>query len=379
MATDPPSARKWLVPLGRILVIGSVAIFGLISLLSALPRGKIYDLEAFISSGKAAGAGLNPYDSRSYPHDLEPQFDWGYNPNLNPPIALLLFERIKDLNPYTTYLIWWGISFLLYVIAVGWLMKLYRPALLILIWTFALAGFWGTLSLGQVYIPLLLLVIGAWLLLRNGREILAGILIGLLVAWKVNYLVWPVLLLCAGRPRSAIAAFISFLGVSLIPLAVYKPQIYAQWFSLITQSGASSYPTNTSLISLAARLGIPWLGYILAAGILLGLAVWAWRRRPPALEVSAVALVATMVVSPIAWVHYSLFLLPVFFSVRWSTLVRVSAYLLTVPILLVNLMGSGPTWLLLTGGSVYIWAILALFIALMAPALSVRLAPRPAA
>jgi hypothetical protein len=361
VAAGASTPLKWYIQAGRVLLAGSVLVFTIISILSAVPRGNLNDLEAFLASARAAGLGLNPYDLQAIPHELPPQYAWGYNPNLNPPVSLVLFASLPRSDPYTLYVIWWGISFLLYVSVVGWLVKVYRPAWPVVLWAFTLAGFWGALSLGQVYIPLLLLAVGAWLALKNGREILAGVLIGLFVAWKVNYLVWPVLLLLAGRSRSAVSALATFLGVSLVPVIIYGPQVYSQWFALASRTGATSYPTNASLVSITARLNIPWLGYLLAAGILLALAIWAWRARPDALMASGIALAATMVVSPIAWVHYSLFLLPVYFSLRWTRPVWVSAYLFTVPIILVNLMGNGPAWLAITGGATYAWATLALF------------------
>ena len=91
-------------------------------------------------------------------------------------------------------------------------------ALVIAVWASALAGFWDTLFLGQIYLPLVLAGVAAWLLLERGAGLWAGLLIGIVVAMKPNFLVWPVLLLLSGHYRSAVAAFVIASAISLIPL-----------------------------------------------------------------------------------------------------------------------------------------------------------------
>ena len=70
----------------------------------------------------------------------------------------------------------------------------------------SMAGVWHTLGYLQLYAPLILAVAAAWLLMRRGNLLLAGIAIGLMVAIKPNFALWPVLMLAAGHPRVGLSA-----------------------------------------------------------------------------------------------------------------------------------------------------------------------------
>src|SRR5260221_2524125 len=91
----------------------------------------------------------------------------------------------------------------------------------------------------------------------------------------------------------------------------------------------------------------------------------AWFTRPSVLDASAVALVAALLSSPIAWVHYIVFLLPVFFYRAMSPALRIAALLLTLPVK-VALFGSKGPALLITMGSVFNYALLLLLVGLLA-------------
>jgi len=175
---------------------------------------------------------------------------------------------------------------------------------------------------------------------------------------KPNFLVWPVLLLLSGHQRSAIVAFVTAGAISLIPLVIYGPEVYRQWFELVAADGSRAlFLTNGSFAGLAARAGIPSFGLVLGFLLLAGLAVWALWRRPDVLTVSALALLASILASPLGWIHYTLFLLPVIVR-HWHQLaMRIVALLLTVPVpFIINQLGK-PAGVQLTVGSVYGWAL----------------------
>jgi hypothetical protein len=79
--------------------------------------------------------------------------------------------------------------------------------------------------------------------------------------------------------------------------------------------------------------------------------------RPAATDASAVGLLAALLASPIAWVHYTLFLLPMFLSRQLSLPLRVAALMLALPVK-VALLGAHGHWLLATVGSVFNYALL---------------------
>lgn len=327
----------------------------------AWPAGELRDYGSFVASGRAAARGDNPYGIHPLTfHVVLPGFDV-WNPNLNPPVSLPVFALFDRIEPYTGFRTWWVISLGCYLLAVMLLLHhgRRRRDWRLAGWALALAGFWDTLALGQIYLPLVLAATGAWLLLDRNRPLAAGVLIGLLVAVKPNFAVWPGLLLLSGQVGVAAAAAVTIAVLWTVPLVLYGPSVYRQWVELLlTDTGRGAFITNASLPGLAQRMDLAPAGSIISTVFLVMLAVWAVRQQPGRLDVSAVGLLGGIVASPIAWVHYTLFLLPVFFTRRWNPLMLAAAVLLTVPVPWVLSTLGAPAWQQLTLGSVYSWAVL---------------------
>jgi len=365
-------------------LIAAIALVLIVSdLARVLPNHGLWDFGSFVASARAAREGLNPYGV--YPltmHVVLPGFD-AYNPNLNPPISALLFRAFDVADPQASLRVWWAISVACYVVTVLLLVARYgaRRAVLIGLPALALAGFSDTLFLGQIYLPLVLAAVGAWLLLERGQGAFAGLLIGLVVAMKPNFLVWPVLLLLSRHYRPAFVAFGVAALVSAVPLLAMGPEVYRQWVELLASDRErAAFLTNASLTGLAARAGVSVVGLVISAALLMALAAWALVRRPAALRASAFALLASVFASPIGWIHYTLFLLPVFVRGWGSRPIRAVVLLLMVPVpFVVDQLGTS-TLNQLTVGSVYGWALLLCLAALVlepAPATPVpeRIAP----
>ncbi|MBA3886039.1 MAG: DUF2029 domain-containing protein [Acidobacteria bacterium] len=347
--------------------LGLVAVIGY-GLAMAFPTADLRDYGSFVASGRAASVGDNPYGV--YPltfHVVLPGIDV-WNPNLNPPISVLLFEWFDRVEPSRGFRLWWLASMACYVVTIALLLRRYeaRHPVLVALWALALAGFWDTLALGQIYLPLVLAAVGAWLLLERDRPVAAGLLIGLVVAFKPNFAVWPALLLLAGHGRVATAAAGAAAMLSAVPLATHGPGIYRQWIALIlADEGRAGFLTNASLAGLAHRLGAPDAGMAASVLLLLALAAWAARRRPGDMRASEFGIAAAILASPLAWVHYTLFLLPVFVARTFTPLFVASAVLLVVPVpVLLRLLGA-PAWQQATVGSVYNWAVLLCLAGLM--------------
>ncbi len=329
----------------------------------------LWDFGAFVASGRAAANGLDPYGIYPplTPHVVFPGFE-SWNPNLNPPISALLFQLFDTADPAATFQVWLIISVLCYAAAVLLLLWRYRDRFytpLIGIWAFGLAGFLDTLYLGQIYTPLVLAAVGAWLLMERGKMIEAGILMGLLVSMKPNFLVWPVLLFLAGYRRSSLVSVVTAAIIAAIPLFIFGPEIYFNWLGLVAGDGDRAiFLTNASLSGLAARAGLAWLGTPISALLLLSLAYWAFRYRPSLLDVSALALLASLVASPLGWTHYTLFLLPVIFHHAHRVWIWPVAAALAVPVPFVLAQFGKAPWTQLTSGSVYGWALVWLLVIL---------------
>ncbi len=335
----------------------------------SLPGPVLWDFGSFMGSGRAAREGLDPYGiypGLTFRLQLAEFESW--NHNLNPPVSLLLFEPLSRLDPVAAFRLWWAVTVVSYAALVWLLVRRYAPQrpLLPALACFAAAGFWDTLILGQIYVPLALCAVAAWLLLERGRPIAAGLLIGVVVAVKPNFLVWPGLLFLAGHWRAAFACGASAGLLSLVPALIWGPEVYRLWFELIARNaGRVVFLTNASLPGLFQRFGLDMLGTAAAVLLLGALAVWALRARPDPLKASAFGLLGALLASPLAWIHYTLFLLPLFFWARPSPAVVAAAALLIVPVpILLGRFMAAPAWQQATLGSVYAWGLLLLLAAL---------------
>lgn len=357
----------------RWVANGLVLVSAFLAIRSELPRvahgDGLWDFGSFVASGRAAANGLNPYGI--YPLTLRvelPGFE-SWNPNLNPPISALLFQLFDVADPEIAFEVWRWTSVTFYAAAVFLLIRrfwnLHAP--IIAMWAFALAGFWDTLFLGQIYLPLVFAGVAAWLLLECNRAVAAGILIGFVVSLKPNFLVWPVLLFLSGYRVSALVSIGTAAAVGAIPLVLYGPEVYQQWFALITSDSARAFfLTNASLLGLATRAGVPMLGMLAGLALLGALAMWAYWLRPGVMAASALGLVASLLASPLGWIHYTLFLLPVIWSYWHKPVMRIVALMLLVPVPFVIDQITEPRWIQLTAGSVYGWAMVLCLLVLIA-------------
>lgn len=360
---DQPLPPWPLPPWARWSLCAALAILSAWALSRSLPGPGLLDFGSFMGSGKAALEGQDPYGL--YPpltfHVVLPGFEV-WNPNLNPPVALLLFGPLSTLEPFHAFRLWWAVSFLGYGALVLLLLRRYRreDPLLPGLWAFALAGFWDTLVLGQIYVPLALAAAGAWLCLDKGKPVAAGLLLGIVIAVKPNFLVWPGLLFLAGHFVPALAAGACALALSLLAGLVYGFETYAQWAQVIANDiNRGVFLTNASLPGLLDRMGLHGTGKLASVALLAALAWWAWRQKPDPLRASTLGILGALLASPLAWVHYSLFLLPAFLSGRMNPPLLLAAALLLVPVpWVLDQFMAAPAWQQATIGSAYGWALL---------------------
>jgi hypothetical protein len=307
----------------------SLSLFG-----SAAEAVPLADFGSFYASGQAAGLALDPY--AVYPLTLDAGLGRGNGAavNLNAPISLPLFQALTVLDPVSARRVWFVVTLAAYGLTLVLLMQAY-PSFrgpLVVAWGLLLTGFVETLLLGQVYALLALLSTLAWLLLRRQRWLAAGGLIGFVVAFKPNFLVWPVLLFVAGYRRAGLAAVGAAVAFALVPALIYGPAVYAQWLAALRLEAANAAVANASVTGLLAREGAPAFAGLVAGGALLvGLAIWAWRRRPSVTATSGAALAGLLLASPLAWVGYTLFLLPIVARARPTPLLLIACGLLCIP------------------------------------------------
>jgi hypothetical protein len=313
--------------LGRIALIGALVSLAGLFAAASWPRGELHDFGAFVAAGRAVRDGLDPYGV----YALTPRGGDVAFPNLNPPVLLLPFRMLAPGDPRELFAIWYGVNLALYGLALALLARAHpwHRRTTSLAWAVAFAPLWVTVGLGQVYVALTLLAAGTYVLLARGRGAAAGALLGLLVAAKPNFILWPVLLFAAGERRAALVAASVGGVLSAVPLLLWGPGIYRDWIA--TSAALSARTGLTGLVEiLAASAGAPAVGWLLTgAGVLALLA--AVRRRRGARPASGLGLVGSLLLLPATNPGYFLVLAPVFLSDRWTRARVAAAALLMAP------------------------------------------------
>ncbi len=316
-------------------IAGVLALFwaACLIVLSIWPAGQqLLDFGAFWSSGRALHDGFEPYSDLTILHYMQTDGFTVTSANLNPPPLLPLFALLAYLKPVSAFRVWSLLSLIFYFISVWWLLRIYGQRRFVLPWSLLSAGLWSCLQFGQVYTLLALLSVVAWICLEQRRYVLAGVAIGVLVAIKPNFAVWPVMLLFAGHLRPVLFAALSGIACNLLAALAYGPDAYSAWIGAVAQNPqVLAAPTNLSLPALFARFGLPFLGYVTAAILLLALAWVAYCRRLPTAAATGFGLAGALLSSPVAWIGYTVVLLPLFLSRAWSRAQWVAAVLLIVP------------------------------------------------
>jgi hypothetical protein len=334
-------------------------------------RGELMDFGSFYAVGLKIRDSENPYDPNSeYIFDINfSRVDAGGKMiNLNPPISVLIFEHLARYDPYQAMKIWQISSASLYAFILLLLVKFYRQNIppLKFIWAFTLAGFWHTLSLGQIYIPLLLFTVVSLLLMQEKRYLLAGMAIGLIIAIKPNFVLWAIFLLFSGYNLTFIVAGITSLIVSIIPVFIYGTEIYTQWLAASAlRIETLIMPGNNSILGLTARFKDINIGValsIFAVMILLVISKQIKSRNIGQLEyVFALGIIASLLASPISWTGYTILLLPVLFSIKkWGALVTASAFIFSIPFTIVLNQFQNSFLQFIVFGWLYGWGILLL-------------------
>ena len=177
---------------------------------------------------------------------------------------------------------------------------------------------------------LLLALTAAWVLLRRGKEIPAGILLGLAAAIRI----YPLFLLLHLLQRrswkalgAAVAGGLSWAGLTAL---VADPSSFWHYLATLQEEVPTLYPRwgNFSLWGSVHKLASIWpalgerpalrdgLALALSAGILL-LTLWLARRpgrRPAGVDRAyGLFIVGALLASPLSWIYYQVLLYVPFF------------------------------------------------------------------
>ncbi|MCK9375636.1 MAG: DUF2029 domain-containing protein [Syntrophobacterales bacterium] len=336
----------------------------------ALRNDKLRDFGSFIASGRASLERLNPYDY-NYPLVFWPKLQkLGLSvpsPNLNPPISILIIKPFASFNPHKSILVWRIISTLFYTLAIIMLVKAFQnySSFERILWAFSLSGFWHIIELGQIQTLLLLICVCAWLSFKLKNEISAGLLIGIVVAIKPNFAVWILFLFLGKYRKEAIVAFITAAIISILPLVLYGTDIYYQWLEAVSNFKGITMIGNSSFMGMTARFGFLWIGELMGVALILSLGYWIWTTQLQALEISALAIITSLLAAPIAWGTYTIMVLPILFERKWNIIVIVSSILLIIPFFILIILSSISRLNFILIGWSYGWSLVLILIAVI--------------
>jgi hypothetical protein len=322
-----------------------------------LPRSVLMIYGSFWASGHAANLGLNPYALQ--PLTYVPTHFPAHvaEVNMNPPALLPLFQLFALFDPKWGSIAWIGVSSALFIVPALALIKHNAPHIQArqVAWLFLAPEFYTTVALGQIYTLLFALGVFAWIALDQRREVVAGVLIGVLVAMKPPFGVWPALLLLSRSYRAAGVAFGVAAVLSIAPAFLYGPDIFGKWLAAVASDNhVLVFPQEVSLNGFFRRLGLGHAGSILAGLLLLGTSYLVWKRKPDAMTASAVAIPVSLLCSPLAWIDYLLVAAPAFLARPWDLRMTLIALLLLVPARLAYASFGGTWWVLSMAGLVFI-------------------------
>lgn len=305
--------------------------------LSTVGPNQLRVFGSFWSSGWAVAHHLNPY--AVYPlswhiplHDAR----HGYalvDLNLSPPSLLPLFHVLSFLAPDTAVKLWTLASaaavftcIALVILSPG--VEVQRRQLL---WLLICPALYDTLLVAEDWTFLALAATLAWFLINRNRQIAAGVFLGILVAIKPNYALWPLFLLIAGHKRTAATTALVTTVLCMVPVLLYDPAVYPQWLHAISGDQHWTFPTDVSISAFATIFGHPAVGQAVSASLVLFSCWFIFRNRPSTDAIAGIALSVAMLASPIAWMHYTLLLIPVLLSRPWDRRMTAAALLLILP------------------------------------------------
>jgi hypothetical protein len=316
--TGVSPARNAQTRLGRITTVFAVLIallfvMKLAQTVAERAGAPVSDLRAFFEGAARLQAGRPLYETDVDFYDTPIQYIYP------PPIALLL----QPLHGYiTTWWVWAGVSLLAWVAALALLLRelsselhervppAWWPLLLaeLIAFTPVLSHFFW----GQTQLQLLLLLVISWMFLRRGRDVPAGIVLGVAIAIKIFPLLLFVPLFARQRWRCLIAATLSAAAVLALSYTIVGwDQAYVFFADVLPRHSGAVIANSTAHTTIAAMLtnafGAPAFSYyasLLVRGLVMAAVLYgAWRMRDAA-QAFALGMTTLVLVTPVVWEHY---------------------------------------------------------------------------
>lgn len=285
-----------------LLLLLGVAHIAL-GLIAVWQSGQFRDFQVFQESAGFLLAGQSPYRSE----------------NLNPPIFILLTSPLGLLSQRAGWVIWQVCGAVTYWVTfvVVKPKSITTERVLLLVVLFASTS--AQTLLGQVAWLLALPLGLAWRASKREQWWRAGAWFGLVLSIKPFLL--PVLALGLRDRRWArlcVSAGGTAIVLTLLPLPIVGWGAYLEWWRLGQEAWHSvSQPTNASLAGTLYRWGWSSTTSIASCAVLWVVLLWGrWPRSRDHQWLGAIA--ACILTSPLGWIHYAGWLLPLLLAARIS-------------------------------------------------------------
>ena len=288
-----------------------------------LIQAVVNDVDPYLSLPELAARFLEPLPNPVLQH-----------PTPHPPVVALLSLPLALLDYKKAAAAWLVFEIVCFVSAIYFLLRWFnrRPGLALTLFSAFLMLGWSPLGeeliTGQLMTVLLLLLIGVWLALRDGDEVLGGFLLGLTIALKL--VAWPIVIFLAFQRRWR-AIFVTVVSVGVTNLAAALLMGFDRVFHFYLEVGG---PVSTLYHAYEDNFSVWTVGWRVFEGT--GSPVAAGISAPPLVQsltlarIVSVALPLTLVViglvlavrarsfdtsfgilvcisilvSPVAWRHY---------------------------------------------------------------------------
>jgi len=277
------------------------------------------DFLQFYLMGHALRGGANLYAPlKELAAQFEPHLNNWLDVSAYPPVVAIVGLPVSYLPYFWALVVWLLFELACLAITIRHITKYLYPASLPVLITICMFISWEPvyrdLYLGQFMIPILFLLTLTWQALKEGKEIKAGVLLGIVFAIKLY--AWPLglFLFIKRRTRCTIVAGVVFLFANAVMAAWTGTATVVDYYTRVGGTVLAQYvsdPFNFSAWSVGFRCaGMPGAVLVLLAVLTLSL-VLALRSKDFDMGFM-VMLTASTILQPISWIHYLVTLLPVF-------------------------------------------------------------------
>ena len=244
--TQRRASQRELLGVVQAVVLGLVLAAYALVCLSLSGRAYTADFVQFFASAQSLRAGESLYKPLRFDDYYPVQAGAGagpegdIHPNLNPPLLALLVAPLTPLGLARGYAIWSALSLVAGLCACALLWRGLRPpgqnaTALLWLWLAFLVYFptYTALTMGQVTMILFLVVAGAWLAARSGRDRLAGVLLGVAVSLKVFTALVVVYFALQRRWRAVAWSIGTMLCAALVTLPFAGAAAWREYFGVM--------------------------------------------------------------------------------------------------------------------------------------------------